>query len=229
MPLVGLQAELGEYPADMNLHGALGRNRLAAISLLDMPSATRAKTSCSRLVRACRIWAPPTGPLNLGGASNRAVGRAGQRRTGGELADEAAGGARRQHGAAASMVWMAATRLPAPVLEQGAAGACAQAARASLVKVEGGQGGPDGSKAQERSGRVSRVPDRRPEGPLILAAFPARQASRAAAARRPGQSARSRTRPGARIRPTGSAHARWSAGCPTGPRRRWTAGRARTP
>ena len=33
------------------------RNKLVAISPLDMPAAMREKTSCSRLVRACRIWA----------------------------------------------------------------------------------------------------------------------------------------------------------------------------
>lgn len=51
------QAELGEYPADMDLHGAPGQVQPAAISLLDMPAAIRAKTPCSRLVRACCIWA----------------------------------------------------------------------------------------------------------------------------------------------------------------------------
>ena len=33
------------------------RNKLVAISPLDMPTAMQAKTSCSRLVRACRTWA----------------------------------------------------------------------------------------------------------------------------------------------------------------------------
>lgn len=51
------QAELGEYPADMDLHGAPGQVQPAAISLLDIPAAIRAKTPCSRLVRACCIWA----------------------------------------------------------------------------------------------------------------------------------------------------------------------------
>ena len=50
-----------------------------------------------------------------------------------------------------------------------------------------------------------------------------------AAARRPGRSARLRSHTGPRIRSTGSAHSWRSVGCPTGRRRRRTAGRARTP
>jgi hypothetical protein len=75
--------------------------------------------------------------------------------------------------------------------------------------------------------------DRCPEGGTrILAAFPRGQCfflrrRGGAAARRPGRSARRRSRTGTRIRSRGSA-AGWRPGCPTGPRRRWTAGRART-
>ncbi|HEY6309997.1 MAG TPA: hypothetical protein VIY52_04225 [Streptosporangiaceae bacterium] len=42
------------------------RNKLATISLLDMPAAMREKTSCSRPVRACRSWTARRPP---GGAS----------------------------------------------------------------------------------------------------------------------------------------------------------------
>jgi hypothetical protein len=46
-----------------------------------------------------------------------------------------------------------------------------------------------------------------------------------AAARPLRRSARSRSRTALRSRPTGSAHARWSACCPTGRRRRLLAER----
>jgi len=81
----------------------------------------------------------------------------------------------------------------------------------------------------------SRVLDRCPEGGTrILAAFPRAQCfflrrRGGAAARRPERSGRPRSRTGPRIRSTGSAHVRRPAGCPTRPRRRWTAGRTRTP
>ena len=67
----------------------------------------------------------------------------------------------------------------------------------------------------------------RPRVPGLLRVFRRRGG---AAARRPGRSARPRSRTGPRSRSTGPAGGRRRASRPpTGPRRRWTAGRARTP
>ena len=103
-----------------------------------------------------------------------------------------------------------------------------QAGTASIVQTM--------SKTRERGGRVpgSSTGVQKDGCRSILAAFPRAQCfflrrRGGVAARRPGRSARSRSRTGTRSRSTGSAHARWSAGRPTGPRRRWWAGRARTP
>jgi hypothetical protein len=72
--------------------------------------------------------------------------------------------------------------------------------------------------------------DQYPEGPTFSSRpFAVLRRRGGVAARRPGRSARPRSRTGTRIRSTGSARARCPADCPTGPRRRWTAGRARSP
>ena len=83
------------------------------------------------------------------------------------------------------------------------------------------------SKTRERDGRVPgcRAVCRKD---TLVSSPPFRVVRRrgGAAARRPGRSARPRSRTGPRIRSTGSAHARCPADCPQGPRRRWTAGSA---
>ena len=92
----------------------------------------------------------------------------------------------------------------------------------------GEQGAPDIESPGTRRAR-SRVLDRCPEGYVrVLAALRVVRRRGGAAARRPGWSARLRSRIAPRSRPTGSVHARWSACCPTGRRRHWPAGRART-
>jgi hypothetical protein len=86
------------------------------------------------------------------------------------------------------------------------------------------------SKTRERGGRVPGF-STGVRKDILVSSPPFRVVRRlgGAAARRPGRPARPRSHTGPRIRSTGSAHARCPADCPTVPRRRWTAGRARTP
>src|SRR3984957_4906834 len=100
------------------------RNKLAAISLLDMPAAMREKTSCSRPVRVCRSWA--AGWLLAG--------------PGGELAGQAVGGGRPEDGVAGGDGPDRGDQAGGlGVLEQEAAGAGPQPGVDVIVKVEGGQ------------------------------------------------------------------------------------------
>src|ERR1022692_2907736 len=81
------QAQLGEYPADMDLHGALGqvqRGRDLAVG------------HASRDAGEDVLLAAGEGAAYLGGALP--AGRLGRPTGSGELADEALGGARREDG-----------------------------------------------------------------------------------------------------------------------------------